>query len=103
MRNSESGYPSHKYDLIICLTRRGYLSQRFLGNFDQLLGYIVSNQFREKSFFRSDMVYAGKDHTKNNKTFIALSSTGFNELKNFRTIQAAMNAADKKWPNLKRN
>jgi len=54
----------------------------------------------EDSWFREDITYAGKDHTKNNKTFIALSNTG-DEAKGFKTLQAAMDYADKTWPQIK--
>lgn len=53
---------------------------------------------RGNDFFRYDMAYAGKDHTKRNKTFIALSPLGFEELRNFKSIDAAIKAADEKWP-----
>lgn len=48
------------------------------------------------SYFREDLAYAGKDFTKNNKTFIALAEDI--ELRGFKSIKAAQKAADKKWP-----
>lgn len=61
------------------------------------------NKHLEKAYFRKDMAYAGKDHAKNNKTFIAtapfLESDGtIPELRGFKTIQAAMDTVDKTWP-----
>ena len=53
---------------------------------------------RGADFFRSDMAYAGKDHAKNNKTFIALGPTGWDEIGGFKTVESAMRAADEKWP-----
>lgn len=59
------------------------------------------------SYFRRDMAYAGTDHTKNNKTFIAIApylevDGTVPMLTGFKTIQAAMNAADKCWPMVKK-
>ena len=57
----------------------------------------------ENAWFRSDHAYAGIDHTKHNKTFIALApfvdaEGGKDELRNFKTIEAAIAAADRNWP-----
>lgn len=53
---------------------------------------------RGDDFFRCDEAYAGKDHTKNNKTFIALGPLGFEELSGFKSVDNAIKAADEKWP-----
>jgi hypothetical protein len=58
-------------------------------------------KFSKNSYFRSDQCYAGTDHTKNNRTFIALApyiDDVVIELKGFKTIAAARKAADKTWP-----
>ena len=54
-------------------------------------------QHIDDAYFRDDMTYAGKDHNKNNKTFIAISNLG-DDKTGFRTLQAAMDYADEAWP-----
>ena len=54
----------------------------------------------ETSWFRDDMAYAGKDHTKpNSKTFICMSPFEEDEEKTgFKTIKEAIDKADELWP-----
>ncbi len=56
----------------------------------------------ETSWFRDDMVYAGKDHTKpNSKTFICINHfyVGEEEEKRgFKTLEEAIDKADELWP-----
>jgi len=59
-------------------------------------------KFKENAFFRSDGAYAGKDHTKRNKTFICLApyldpDGTIIEYRGFKTIEAAMKKADSIW------
>jgi len=55
-------------------------------------------QHIEASWFREeDYAYAGKDHNKNNKSFICMNGFG-EEMSGFKTLQAAMDYVDKKWP-----
>lgn len=49
-------------------------------------------------YFRSDMAYAGKDHTKDNKTFICYPPTGCDGKDRFSSIKKAMEYVDRKWP-----
>lgn len=55
----------------------------------------------ETAYFREDGAYAGKDHTKNLKTFIAfapfISDTENFELRGFKSIESAIKTVDKKW------
>jgi len=52
----------------------------------------------EDSYYRfSDSAYAGKDHTKNDKTFICISSLG-EEKRFFKTVDDAMQYVDIMWP-----
>lgn len=59
-------------------------------------------KFTKTAWFRKDFAYAGKDHTKGVKTFIALSPPladgTLSELKGFKSVEAARKAADRKWP-----
>jgi len=53
----------------------------------------------ENSWYRKDdYCYAGKDHTKNNKTFICINGYDSEERTGFKTLQAAMDYVDKNWP-----
>jgi hypothetical protein len=55
----------------------------------------------EDSWFREDMAYAGKDHTKpKNKTFICMGPFEGQERTGFKTLEAAMDKADQLWPPL---
>jgi len=55
-------------------------------------------QHIDDSWFRTeDYTYAGKDHTKNNKTFICISEFG-EEVGRFKTLESAKNYADENWP-----
>ena len=55
-------------------------------------------QHIEASWFREeDYAYAGKDHSKNNKTFICINGYDSEEMSGFKTLQAAMDYADKNW------
>lgn len=55
-------------------------------------------QHIDKSWFRRDMAYAGKDHTKNNKTFICINPVDCADVKTgFKTVESAMNYADSTW------
>jgi hypothetical protein len=63
----------------------------------------------ENQYFRSDEAYAGKDYTKDLKTFCGIApfipeypDEEISHLTGFKTIPAAMRAVDKKWP-LKKN
>ncbi|MEO0442813.1 MAG: hypothetical protein AAFZ92_03605 [Pseudomonadota bacterium] len=51
----------------------------------------------ENTYYRHDTVYAGKDHTKNNKTFICISNES-EERTGFKTLMSAMKYADTHWP-----
>ena len=49
------------------------------------------------SWFREDYSYAGKDHTKNNKSFICINSLDSETKTGFKTLQDAKDYADSNW------
>lgn len=55
-------------------------------------------KYIENAYFREDFAYAGKDHTRNDKTFIIINPITLGMKKGFKTIKSAIKAADKKWP-----
>ena len=51
------------------------------------------------SWFYGASIYAGKDHTKSNKTFICLNMNENEERTGFKTLEAAKKKAIELWVN----
>lgn len=66
-----------------------------------MMGNEMTDEWHEhlaNAWFRSDHVYAGKDHTKENKTFIVLDKWGEEAKSRLPSLDAAIKWADKHLP-----